>query len=175
MKVIKIPRVRRCRYIGCHSMCIIPMHYCEKHKALEKEYLQSRKKWQARSKSKQHIYNTVTRFRNDVKTEQYLFYRSKEWQDLRLAILKRDYYLCRYCLLHKTITPAKTVDHTIPIEVEPKFKDNPKNLETICRKCHHLKTEWEKHYYFADGHHAAIPIRQEIQDFKKVDLLMRKD
>ncbi len=45
------------------------MHYCEQHKDKEQQYLRSRMKWSHAHdyKHKQHVYNTVTRNRDDVK------------------------------------------------------------------------------------------------------------
>ncbi len=64
-----MPRTRRCREPGCHNLCVHPMHYCEQHKDKEQQYLRSRLKWSHAHdyKHKQHVYNTVTRNRDDVK------------------------------------------------------------------------------------------------------------
>ncbi len=113
-----MPRTRRCREPGCHNLCVHPMHYCEQHKDKEQQYLRSRMKWSHAhdNKHKQHVYNTVTRNRDDVKTSQYDFYRSKHWHDLRKVVLEHDNYLCQYCRAIGIVTPAKTVDHIVPIE-----------------------------------------------------------
>ena len=37
-----MPRVRRCRYPGCHAMVKLPDHYCREHYEHEAEYLAKR-------------------------------------------------------------------------------------------------------------------------------------
>lgn len=95
-----MPRVRRCRYPGCHMMVKLPDHYCAKHYEHEAEYLASRQKWTRSSdRTTTHKYNTVTRYRTYDKREQYQFYRSKQWQSLRQLVLDRDHYVCQYCVV----------------------------------------------------------------------------
>lgn len=143
-----MPRVRRCRYKDCHAMVELPDHYCKQHYSYEAEYLANRQKWaRSRSKSYQHRYNTVTRNRNSDKSEQYNFYRSKQWVNLRQLVLNRDYYLCQYCKVINKITSAKAVDHIVPIEYDTDLRADTGNLATICSKCHRLKTDWERWYY----------------------------
>lgn len=63
------------------------------------------------------------------------FYRSKEWQQTREYILKRDYYLCVRCG-----KPAEEVHHKQHLSPENigdiKITLNPDNLESLCRDCH---------------------------------------
>lgn len=141
-------KVRRCRQPGCHAMVDLPDHYCKQHYEHEAEYLASRQRW-ARSHDKQysHKYNTVTRKRSDGKQQQYNFYRTRQWAHLRQQALERDHYLCQYCKLQGKLTPAKTVDHIVPIEFDSRLKANTDNLAVICGKCHRLKTDWEQGYY----------------------------
>lgn len=84
-----MPKVRRCREPGCHYLCEYPLHYCQLHHDKEQQYLQSRMKWTNahHNHHKQHVYNTLTRNRNTTKTQQYNFYRSKQWQELRQVVL----------------------------------------------------------------------------------------
>ncbi|RRG06416.1 MAG: HNH endonuclease [Lactobacillus sp.] len=141
-------RVRRCRQPGCHAMVDLPDHYCKQHYEHEAEYLASRQRW-ARSHDKQysHKYNTVTRNRDDTKRQQYNFYRTRQWAHLRQQVLERDHYLCRYCKLQGKLTPAKTVDHIVPIEFDSKLKADVDNLAVICGACHRIKTDWEQLTY----------------------------
>ncbi|MQB65568.1 HNH endonuclease [Limosilactobacillus reuteri] len=165
-----MPRYRRCRQPNCHAMVQFPNHYCPKHFEYEAEYLANRQRWaRAHSKQYQRKYNTVTRYRNDTKSEQYNFYRTKQWQDLRQRILDRDHYICRYC----GQSNSKTVDHIVPIEFDPMCKASIDNLTTICRRCHRAKTQWEQYYYgTGQGHHRQnVP---EIRDITRISRLMKK-
>lgn len=143
-----MPRVRRCHYNGCHAMVKLPLHYCEQHQQYEQAYQASRMKW-ARSHQKQyeHKYNTQVRFRNTESAERYRFYRSRTWQRLRQQVLERDSYLCQYCLVNHLVTEGKTVDHIVAIEIDPSKKECLGNLATICRSCHHLKTQLEQELF----------------------------
>lgn len=63
------------------------------------------------------------------------FYHSKEWQQARDFVLKRDCYLCVKCG-----KPAEEVHHKTHISPEnigdPKITMNPENLQSLCRDCH---------------------------------------
>ena len=165
-----MPRYRRCRYPGCHAMVQLPDHYCATHHDHEAEYLANRQRW-ARSHSKQYQrkYNHVTRYRSDIKNEQYSFYRTRTWVTLRQQVLDRDHYVCCYCGQPN----SKTVDHIVPIEFDPTRKASIDNLATICRRCHRAKTQWEQSYYgTGQGHHRQdVP---EIRDISKISRLMKK-
>ncbi|GEO49678.1 hypothetical protein C5L29_001197 [Lactiplantibacillus pentosus] len=109
-----MPRTRRCRYPNCHAMVTFPDHYCQQHYEYEAEYLASRQRW-ARSNDKQYTHkcNTVTRYRNEDKRQQYNFYRTRQWSHLRQRVLERDHYLCAYCKAQGAVTPAMTVTQGI--------------------------------------------------------------
>lgn len=157
-----MPRVRRCRYNGCHAMCELPLHYCKQHAEHEQEYLESRMKW-ARSHNKQyqHKYNTRVRNRDTSSQERYQFYRSKQWQALRKQALERDHYLCQYCLANRLVNAGKTVDHIVAIEIDPSLRDSLGNLATICRDCHRVKTELEQKL-FGTGKDNSLIDREPI-------------
>lgn len=151
-------RYRRCRYPNCHAMVQLPDHYCKQHYSHEAEYLASRQRWaRAHSKQYQHKYNAVTRYRNDTKSKQYNFYRTRQWQELRQRTLDRDHYICQYCGQPN----SKTVDHIVPIEFDKSLMTNPTNLCTICRKCHRAKTDWEQFYYF---------VRRDVPNTKAIEI-----
>ena len=62
------------------------------------------------------------------------------WDKLRLAVLKRDSYLCQctHCKAEKRVTLASEVDHIVS-----KAKggtDDPDNLQAISKACHKRKT-----------------------------------
>lgn len=162
-----MPRFRRCRYPGCHAMVMLPDHYCKQHYEHEAEYLANRQRW-ARAHGKQytHKYNTVTRNRNVIKSSQYQFYRSRQWQELRRQALDRDHYVCKYCGQPN----SKTVDHVVPIEYDQSLMSDIDNLATICRKCHHLKTQWEQSYYGtgAGNTRKNVPEVKNIKTIKNI-------
>jgi len=167
-----VPRVRRCRQPGCHTMVTFPDHYCQAHYEHEAEYLEIRQRW-ARGHDKQyeHKYNTVTRYRNDDKREQYNFYRTRQWSRLREQILEHDHFLCAYCQARGVITPAKTVDHIVPIEYDDELRADVDNLAVICGKCHRAKTDWEQRYY-GTGQGNKLNQVPEIRDVQSAVVLM---
>ena len=171
-----MPRTRRCREPGCHNLCVHPMHYCEQHKDKEQQYLRSRMKWLRAHdyKHKQHVYNTVTRNRDDVKTSQYNFYRSKHWHDLRKVVLEHDNYLCQYCRAIGIVTPAKTVDHIVPIEWQPSKMADITNLTSTCSRCHRLKTDWE-HGYYGTGNGNFLKRVKAITDIQEIAWQMHQE
>jgi 5-methylcytosine-specific restriction endonuclease McrA len=63
------------------------------------------------------------------------FYNSKEWEQVRNAVLMRDCYLCTKCG-----KPAAEVHHII--HLSPKNIDDPNitmnmdNLTSLCKDCH---------------------------------------
>ncbi len=66
------------------------------------------------------------------------FYASKQWQDLRAYVLRRDHFLCVRCgapgeiVHHKVYLTAKNIS-------DPFVSLNEKNLETLCKDCHNLE------------------------------------
>ncbi|MFT8939681.1 HNH endonuclease [Leuconostoc falkenbergense] len=138
-------RIRKCHHFDCPYPAIVPNWFCDKHLGEQPAFLAKREKYEHKhSKTQTHVYNTVTRYRNETKRDQYNFYRTKQWVDLRKIVLERDHYLCQYCLLNGKYTSAKTVDHIIPIEYDSSMKADTNNLATICTQCHHIKTELEQ-------------------------------
>jgi 5-methylcytosine-specific restriction protein A len=61
-----------------------------------------------------------------------------KWQQLREQILKRDSYLCKYCLEDGRVTVGKEVDHKLP--KSQGGTDSPDNLQTLCTIHHKAKT-----------------------------------
>ena len=148
-------------------MVQFPNHYCTKHFEHEAEYLANRQRWaRAHSKQYQRKYNNVTRYRNDTKSKQYQFYKTKTWAVLRQQVLDRDHYVCQYCGQPNN----RTVDHVVPIEYDQTKMANMDNLATICRKCHHKKTQWEQSYYGTgkDNQLKRVPEILKISKIKKI-------
>ncbi len=131
-----MPKVRRCKHLGCHQLVQYPGYYCANHSDDKSN----------RSMSN-HIYNVATRKRNRSKIEQYKFYRSREWKSIRESVLVRDTYLCQYCFTIGVITSGNIVDHIVPYEYYPDGKADKSNLVTCCKACHNAKTKWEHEYY----------------------------
>lgn len=155
-------------------MVDFPDHYCKVHYEHEVEYLATRERW-ARSHDKHytHKYNTITRNRDDTKRKQYNFYRTRQWSRLREQVLERDHFLCAYCQVQGVITPAKTVDHIVPIEYDQTLKADVDNLAVICGKCHRRKTDWEQGYYgTGQGNH--IKKVSEIKDVQSIVVFLAK-
>ncbi|EPM7559717.1 HNH endonuclease [Enterococcus faecium] len=169
-----MPRVRRCRQQGCHTMVAYPNYYCAIHFEHEAEYLANRQRWaRSRDKGYQQRYNRTVRNRTQQKTEQYNFYRTREWSQLRNLALERDHYLCQYCKVQGIITPAKIVDHIVPIEYAPQLSSELENLADICGACHRLKTDWEQKYYGA-GKDNELKRVAMIKNIGKIVQLMTK-
>ena len=64
------------------------------------------------------------------------FYHSRAWQELRLAALERDHWLCQSCLKAGKIRPASTVHHKRAVRDFPGLALDPSNLITLCPSCH---------------------------------------
>ena len=64
------------------------------------------------------------------------FYKTRKWERKRLAILRRDKYLCRECRRYGRTTPANTVHHIYPLGERPDLALVSENLVSLCPKCH---------------------------------------
>lgn len=164
-----MPRVRRCKYQGCHAFAMMPNYYCAKHIEHEVEYRTEREKYRKRQSSRATTwhYNHVTRYRNSVKSEQNKFYHSRKWQSLRALVLQRDFSLCGYC----RINSGNIVDHIVPIEWDQSKMRDINNLVTCCRDCHTKKTRWEQRYY-GTGLHNELKDVPAITDINLISKLM---
>lgn len=71
------------------------------------------------------------------------FYKSKDWQDTRELIMKRDNYLCQKCG-----SPAEEVHHKIHLSPsnigDVSITLNPDNLVSLCRDCHFAEHREDK-------------------------------
>lgn len=52
---------------------------------------------------------------------------------------ERDCYLCQECKRQGVLTPAKTVDHIIPVNVRPDLRLNAENCEVLCVRHNTIK------------------------------------
>ncbi len=66
------------------------------------------------------------------------WYNSTAWRKLRRSYIER-YPLCADCLKRGKITPAKVVDHIVPVlQGGDKFSED--NLQSLCQSCHERKS-----------------------------------
>lgn len=82
--------------------------------------------------------------RRAVEKPDYLkFYHSTQWQKVRAEAMTRDLDLCVRCG-----NKGYLVDHIVPSEDDWSNRYDIDNLETLCKKCHQLKTkrEWTKRH-----------------------------
>ena len=56
------------------------------------------------------------------------------WRKVRLQILNRDAWVCYLCN-KKLVGSDATVDHVVPISVNPALRLEPTNLKACCRGC----------------------------------------
>jgi 5-methylcytosine-specific restriction protein A len=84
-----------------------------------------------------------------------MFYNSRTWRKVRAEHLRRE-PLCQECLKKGITRLAQMVDHILPINREDAFDTrNEKwgepydhnNLQSLCHKCHAIKTNQDKKYY----------------------------
>ena len=65
-------------------------------------------------------------------------YYSRRWRNLRNLFIQK-YPLCRECKSNNRITEGKIVDHIKPVSEGGNFYEW-RNLQTLCNKCHRVKT-----------------------------------
>ena len=66
-----------------------------------------------------------------------------KWRKKRLHVLRRDNYLCQLCIRQNKLTAATDVDHIVSKSAGG--SENESNLQSLCRKCHKIKTAKERH------------------------------
>lgn len=64
------------------------------------------------------------------------FYNSTAWETCRHIRLKKDYYLCQYCLDNKIIKAYDVVHHIKPRRDYPELALDVDNLISLCHTCH---------------------------------------
>jgi 5-methylcytosine-specific restriction enzyme A len=79
-------------------------------------------------------------WKRDAQTRQQRGY-GKEWQRARDKALQRDKGLCQPCARLGRDTPAREVDHILPISKGG--SNSIGNLQSICIPCHRAKTTEE--------------------------------
>ena len=71
------------------------------------------------------------------------FYQSTAWRKLRKVKLEQN-PLCEECFKKGVHTPAKVVDHIVPINRGGAALDIV-NLQSLCDRCHNVKSARESH------------------------------
>lgn len=71
------------------------------------------------------------------------FYNSKRWRSLRAYFIQMN-PLCKACEENDWIVPGECVDHIIPIRFDGSMTALS-NLQTLCNKCHAIKSGKESH------------------------------
>ena len=68
------------------------------------------------------------------------FYRSKQWEEMRGFVMKRDLGLCQRCKRRGKLVTATEVHHITPLTPEnisdPHVTLDPDNLVALCHECH---------------------------------------
>jgi len=62
-----------------------------------------------------------------------------DWERARLVVLAEE-PMCRFCAERGDATPAREVDHIIPIADRPDLRLTRSNLRSLCRPCHSRRT-----------------------------------
>ncbi len=76
-------------------------------------------------------------------------YNSKRWRSLRLQYIKYN-TLCVQCKDRDRIVAAKVIDHIIPVSEGGSFYEW-NNLQSLCTRCHAIKTGKEVNKRKRDG------------------------
>jgi len=116
--------LRPCRKVGCPELVRPPEVYCPAHTWTEEQ----------RREYNRRLNRDYDRTRRDQQARR--FYKSREWETVRQAVLTRDDYLCVRCLEGKRIRRATTVDHIIPLSEAWERRLDMDNLRSLCAKCH---------------------------------------
>ena len=78
--------------------------------------------------------------RTDARQAAHLRGYDHRWAKVAAMARVRDCYLCQPCMRAGFTTPAKTVDHIIPVRVRPDLRLAIENTQVICSPCHTRKT-----------------------------------
>lgn len=125
--------LRPCNYINCNNLT--RTSYCEGHSYIVEERKKEREK---------ERYKKYNKYKRDKETQK--FYDGREWRGIRQQFIRTN-TLCKRCLDSKRITHADVVDHIIPIKVDWNKRLDINNLQSLCNKCHAIKTQEDKRKY----------------------------
>lgn len=66
--------------------------------------------------------------------------RGPRWKTLRMAVLERDGFKCRFCGKNRG---RLEIDHIEPVRLRPDLAYDPANCQALCPSCHAGKTHAE--------------------------------
>ncbi len=64
--------------------------------------------------------------------------------------------LCVHCLAKDKIVPVEICDHIIPVHIHPDGVKDEDNLQSLCRSCHHIKTQEDLLKYGSANTHSTF-------------------
>ena len=67
------------------------------------------------------------------------FCKTIAWQSRRMAVLRRDRYLCVDCKRFGRLTQATLVHHIKHYDTNPELALEPSNLVSLCSACHNKR------------------------------------
>lgn len=79
------------------------------------------------------------------------FYKTKEWNNLRKKILRRDRYECQYFRRFGRSVDATTVHHIFPYEFYPELKKVSWNLISLSHEAHNMMHDRLTHKLTDEG------------------------
>ncbi|GAA0863564.1 HNH endonuclease signature motif containing protein [Paraclostridium tenue] len=85
-------------------------------------------------KTKREGYKYYNKNRRDKESQS--FYNSKAWRTIATQIKLRDKCLCLVCLSKDKIKYKDVIHHIVPIKENKELSLTPKNLISLCDKCH---------------------------------------
>ncbi len=110
---------RPCKHGGCPSKAT-DGRFCDRHAAIP-EVVRPYDRWRGSSHLRGY---------------------DADWGKVRAFVLERDHHLCQHCLRKEILTPAREVDHIVPI-AQGGARLDPDNCQSLCKPCHSRKTATE--------------------------------
>ena len=105
----------RCRFPGCPEL-VRGFRFCDDHRKFAYRQ-QDDRRLTAAARGYDHAWAKVADQRREM-----------------------DCFLCQPCLKRHRLTPAKIVDHIVPVHIRPDWRLELGNTQVICNLCHQQKT-----------------------------------
>lgn len=67
------------------------------------------------------------------------FYKSREWQKVRVNALRRDGFRCTICGADVRAKGSNRVDHIEPVKARPDLALRLDNVRTLCASCDNMR------------------------------------